>query len=272
MLRDGFAYYDPVRNELLRFDPLGREIGTSAIALRGHDSLRDVRDVRLLPDGRVAILNAKRGALVILSSDWASATIIKLGVSTRVEQFIPLGQSGYMLWTFESDSSFAQVDLEGTSVARYDFPLPAYKELHVLARSGKLAGGSDGSWAFTFSTGDGWFPYNGTVSHGLKPYIESVAFPAVVERTAGNRSSARVGRFRSAAQAAVVHGGVLHVLFGGKTDLRGRLIDEYRMSDGAYLKSRVAPAYILELAADASGLYAFTSGSITYVLSPRGRR
>ena len=265
-LTTGFAYYDNASGELVRFDAAGKERGTSASINSANDGLSDVRDVRTLPHGRIAILDARRGELVIFSSNLASAKHIQLRQQARVEQFVPVDSGRFFLWTFDTSAPFVQVDSMGTAISGAAFPWGEYKQLHPLVRDGILAtGDSYKDWAFAFVSGDGWVPL-GVGTHTLQPYIESVAFPPVLERTFGNRTLSHIGRFTSSALSAVVDRGVLFVLFGGKSQLHGRIIDRYRVSDGQYLGSLIAPIGSHALATNNGKLLVFTLDTLVHVV------
>lgn len=264
---NGFAYYDQINHRLVGFDRKGNEVHTSDTALGGRESLGEIRNVRLLADGRIAALDANRHELVILSRDWSSMKRVNLRAKGRIEQFIPYGKSGFLLWTFDADRPFEVLDSAGAPLGTISILWPQYRGLHPLTRSGILASDENENWVYAFSSGAGWFPYRGAQSRGFQAYIEPLPFPAVLEQSEGSNTNAHLGRFTTAARAGIVVSGTFYVLFGGKSDLRGRLIDEYRMSDGTYLKSLVVPPDGVALAARAGKIYLLTADPVVRVLS-----
>lgn len=269
--REGFGYYDGVRQQILLFDSTGAEVRTSAEALSVSDSLLAVRDLQLLPTGQLAILEANAATLFVLSTNWKSARRIRLQTSDRVERFIPYGKSSFLLWTFNSSTPFIIVDSAGAVVRTFEFPWVPYGQLHYMSRSsGQLTRVVDDEWVFTFGLGNGWvFQGGGNTASSFRHYVEPMPFPAVYEQIKGSVRTARMGRISQAAMSAAAIDGVLYVLFGGETRLRGQIIDAYQLSDGRYLRSIVAPGQISGVSVYKHKLYFLTSGSPMRVLSIR---
>jgi hypothetical protein len=269
--REGFGYYDAVRQQILLYDKAGAEVRTSAEALSATDSLLAVRDLQLLPTGELAILEANAATLFVLSTNLKSAKRIRLQTTDRVERFIPYGKSSFLLWTFHSSTPFIIVDSTGAVVRTLEFPWVPYGQLHYMSRSsGQLTRVADDEWVFTFGLGNGWlFQGGGNTTGSFRHYVEPMPFPAVYEEIKGPVRTARMGRISVAAISAATIDGVLYVLFGGKTRLRGQVIDAYQLSNGRYLRSIVAPGQISGVTVYEHKLYFLTSGSPMRVLGIR---
>lgn len=265
-LENGFSYYDLVRQILVRFDSHGQEVETSAAAFERLPRHGLIRAVQVIKDGSIAMLDADSSFLIIVSPDWRSARTIDLPKSDRIEQFASYGTSSFLLWTSNDTIPFLVVDSAGKEEARPPLAWPVYKTVPFIARSGHLSSSSKGSWVFAMSSGPGWITGAEGTAVRWWPFVERVPFPVVMIHREPNTTSTRLGRYTPSAISSAIAGGVLYVLFNGSTELKGRLIDRYRIQDGKYLGSLILPARGREIAARDSNLFALVADSAENVL------
>lgn len=266
VINGGFAYFDAMRQALIGFDQVGSETQTSVDALKPLPPIGRIRDLRSLADGRIAMLDADSASLIVLSSDWRSSKYIKLSQAVRVEQFAPYEASSFILWTYSDTLPFVVIDSAGKERSRRAFPWAAYENIPSIARGGQLVSDGDGQWAFTMSSGPGWVASKYATEARLAAFIEPIRFPVVMRSRTANRTSSRLGRYTPSAISSALSNGIVYILFGGATELRGRLIDIYHVEDGKYIGSVLLPTAAVAIAIRRDDLFALIADSSVYVL------
>lgn len=221
----------------------------------GPGEFKRVRDLELDEEGRPILLDVGNGRMTTLDRGGAVHRETRLRNVGYADQFAPLSGGRAVLLTEHPDSALAVVDGTGAIVQRMVLPWAEFAQLHPLVRQGTLASGGDDRWAFGFGLGDGWFGFAGTTPEGgRRAYVERAEFPRVVEKREGNSVAAELASYTPCSACGMAMNGTeLYVLFGGRTDQRGAVLDRYDLVSGGYRESLVLPAKAKE-AAVANGI------------------
>jgi hypothetical protein len=119
----------------------------------------------------------------------------------------------------------------------------------------------DHEWVAAFTLGDGFFPLRGTRSKDWRGwYVEPIPFPVPIVREEGN---VRVTEFAEqppiSAISVTLSPDHIFVLFGGQTEHRVRVVDQYRRSDGRYVGSFLLPHKAFGIAWYDGGFYVLSN-------------
>jgi hypothetical protein len=157
---------------------------------------------------------------------------------------------------FDRENGFVITGPEGAIRARFATPWADLQDadplLHQVvltsAESVCVAGGVRGGGLAVFDS-------TGPTRSGR--YVETIALPEVIQ----TERSATVSSAIDAARDVKVLGDTIFVLFGGASELRGRVVDLYELSGLRYVSTRVLPGSAVSLAV--------AQGGILYVLANR---
>lgn len=230
--------------------------------------------------GRAWILDRGNARITVLDTSGVLVREIPLPEEARsADGLVPEpGGNRVRVALYDRDRPLALLDGSGRVLRRSPFPWPGYARLHPLASQFVLAGGPGGTRAVALAMGDGfwvgdaggWRPWRGR-------YVEPVPFPRVETRRS-RAGGARTVEERIlddppvfAAAAAALTRDRLLILFRGTSRRAGRLLDAYRLSDGAYAGTLVLPAPCVRVAVSDGLVYAITSELVPRVVAWRRR-
>lgn len=278
--RHGVVVADLHGGRAMRFDPEGRLMWSYGRKGRGPDELAHPRDLKLDALGRTWILDAENGRVVVLSPDGRPARRIRLdGVGLRPDDLVPLDDGGALLLVADAERPLVRVDGSGAVLGRAPFPWPGFAGLHPMAS--QLVVGTDpgsGRWAAAFQLGDGFFIFRRERGLGARGrFVEPVPFARPVRHRSGDRfgRSETVTTLASptfAAWSATLSGDHLYVLFIGRTDRGGRLLDVYGLADGTYRETLLLPRRVDQVAYGDGTFYATYGDPYPTLLAWRPRR
>ncbi len=205
-------------------DPSSGLVNARAIAVNTHDE--------------TVIADSGSGRLIWLSQEGSRLrdaplpSTSKSGPVNEIVGIAVLDDRGYVLGTLGPER-WIIVSESGAPTAFPALPWTGFEEMHPIQTYGEVAGGDDGKWAFGFSTGNGFFVFQDSLSVGAYPYVKHVGFPgAVASRVSGGaRRVSLVGLPGRTALDMSVRGDTLAVL------VDFRWLDRYDMEAGAYLNS-----------------------------------
>ena len=269
----GIAFYDDDRHAVRRIDRAGEFAWEYGRRGGGPDEFEDVRDIKSLRD-EVFVLDPANRRITRLDENGRVLQRIPLGTVGHAEQMTPLPSGRIVLMTLDPEAPFVVIDREGTVRSPLSLPGPQYGELETLARQGWMtAARAGGVWAFAYSMGTGWTTYD-----GIEPvrkeagYVESVPFPRIVASQRGNVRSATLASDApcSACRVALADS-TLWVLFGGRSPVRDRVIDRYRVSDARYVGSVLLPVEATEMAVGDDAVYLLAIEQAPTILALRPR-
>lgn len=261
---DGVVVIDLHGGRTMRFDREGELRWSWGRKGRGPNELAHPRDVKLDARGRTWILDVENGRIVVLSAEGRVVGRIRLeGAGGRPDDLVPLEDGGALLLVADARRPLVRIGPDGTPLARHPLPWPELASLDPLV--GQLTVGSDpasGRWAAAFQLGDGFAAFQGERWLGYRcRFVESVPFGRAVR----HRSRGRLGRRETvtalasptfAAWSVTLTDEDVGVLFVGRTDLAGRLLDLYRLDDGAYRETLLLPRTVSQVAWGDGTLYA----------------
>jgi outer membrane protein assembly factor BamB len=236
---DRLFVYDGGARRVLAFQAsTGRLEWTFGREGAGPDEFRGVRDIKADGHGGVYALDPRNHRVTHLDSSGRAVRRIALTGVGHSDQFFPLPDGRLVLLTNSSDSAFAVVGRDGSIEERFSLEWDGFSELHNLARQGYMAGEGD-QWAFGFSFGNGWVPFERTTprSHTGR-YVEHTEFPTI--RQQGTTAMFAEYTPCSACSLAVSEGH-LYVHFGGSRDALGEVVDRYDQATGSYVGSLRLP-------------------------------
>lgn len=216
----------------------------------GPDEFTSVGDVAVDAAGLLWVLDSDNGRITKLSPDGRRVGLITLpqgfwrGLAPRPDGTVIVSGA-------DGARPFALVDTTGAVEQRFGPPWDGFEGLALLQRQGRIIHAPDGRWVFAFSLANGWFPFEGVEPAGhIGRSIEHSALPEVIG--VGSRSQ-RVSRLVTRPNCSTcsgwIDGDTLNLLFGGETESANRVVDQYRWSDGVYLRSLRLPSPALEAVA-----------------------
>lgn len=130
------------------------------------------------------------------------------------------------------------------AVLEASLPWPDAREAYHLAAASILAAGPDGDCVLALRYGRGFARYRqqDSVPHYVRDYVEPVPLATLTSEkgSGGTYISYAKGTVRGAIAVAVSEEQIL-VAFGGRSELRRRLVDRYHLADGSYAGSFVLP-------------------------------
>jgi hypothetical protein len=204
----------------------------------GPLEFREIRDVSVLQNGYLAVLDAGLARITILNPRGNAVAHTQLATPARLEQIVPVSDTEFVVFAMGEDhgAQLLHVRSDGSEQGVVQIPWTGYGQVHRMAAQLTLASGGGNTWSAGMLTGPRFFRYEGVSPlNGNTEFIEPVAPPEVVIRTTGNRTTSRLQmKFRAAARVAMSHD-IMVVLFEGASDNAGRILDIYRVSTGRYL-------------------------------------
>lgn len=239
----------------------------------GPDEFRGVRDLKVIRELGVAVLDARNNRITVLNARGGVRTRVPLDRVGHAEQMAPLAGGEFVLLTMAPDSPFVMVDTAGMVLRHAMLPWPGYARLDPLARQGFIAGDGAQNWVFGFSMGDGWVRYDGTSPRSsLVRYIEHTEFPRVEHQEDGGQFSSRIAAYEAcSACSASIRNSTFYVHFGGHEEPR-RIVDLYDLGTGRYVESERLPveATVVEGAGDRRYVLAANPFPVLLALKPAG--
>lgn len=215
------------------------------------ETFGDVRDMKVTRDGVIRLLDRRRGVVLIISGPGEGALRDSVSLSDfgLPSQIAPLSSGRLIVLDQEARSPLVFAAKDGPQALTT--PWPKFGELDGLQQQGWLSvDRSGGRWIFGFSLGNGWLAYEGERLITSGPYVEHTDFPAIVKDSSRARVSTKMARATPSALDLRIRGDSLWVLFGGKSDVKGRVLDRYSLRTGRYLSSLVLPvgpeAFVLD--------------------------
>ena len=158
-----------------------------------------------------------------------------------------------------ADSGFLVASLDGDNVVEAELPA-GLGEPTLLQHQGKAVGWGD----------KGWMTFGEDELLGVFPYVEHSDFSKV--RQVRGTSTRITKRPVDAGLSLSVVGDTLFVLFGGESQLRGRLLDKFDLRSGAYLETDVLPHYANEAVVDGDRAFAIKAWEMFPKIVALGRR
>ena len=230
----------------------GHLLWTSGHYGAGPGDFRGPRDLKTDSDGNIWILDPGNARVTILSRSGRIVDTKPTGAyPLPVNQLLPLRGGEFWATSLVDPAAFAvRFDTEGNPIELQPLPGRA-AELSPMLRGTVLAGTTDGRAAFAFDRVDGWGLWN-LAEHRMMIHagVESIPPPEIVQRDVPNvgvyvsiDSSSQV---TAALDVTVAHDTV-YVLFDGRTDLAGRIVDAYVLSSGSYVGSYMLPERAVSL-------------------------
>lgn len=260
----GVVLADLHGGRVLRFDSAGHLSWSFGRKGAGPDELAHPRDLKLDARGRTWILDVENGRLVVLDTLGRPARRIRLqAAGGQPDDFAPLRGGEVLLLVGDARRPVVRLGTSGELRARQPFPDLGFAELDPMASQLVVASHpGSGGWAAVFQLGDGLFLFGADgkpVAAGR--FVEPVPFPEVVRR----RSGGALGREETlthlaepvfAAWSITLSPQQLYVLFIGRTEHRGRLLDAYDLRDASYRGTYLLPRTVDQVAWGDGLLYA----------------
>lgn len=235
--------FDDGRQQVMAFDSTGAVRWRFGARGGGPAEFASVRDLKVGPGGTVAVLDPANRRLTVL--DEATGTVrlrVPLGSAGHAEQVAPLADGTFVLLVMDPDRMFAHVDSTGRVLRRFGLPADVPR-LHPMARQGYLAADRGSRWVFGFSMGDGWFSTSGPGAVGARRgWVEHTEFPEIESRRDGNSVVEQIATYAPCSACSIsLDGDTVHVVFGGYTPERRRVVDRYDVRTGRYAGSLRLP-------------------------------
>jgi hypothetical protein len=239
----------------------------------GPGEFKLVRDLKVNDRGLPMLLDVANSRITTLDSSGIVQHEIPLKRVGYADQFAPLPDGRAVLLTNHPDSALAVVDRTGNLVNRLTIPWSEFAGLHPLVRQGGLASAPNGSWAFGFGLGDGWFGFSGTHSQGGRHrFVEAAAFPQVVTRRDGQSVTTELASYAPCSACSMsIDGMNFYVLFGGRTDHRRAVLDKYDLRTGQYRESMLLPTKATEFSVMDGIVFALVSEPAPALVALRPR-
>lgn len=249
---------------VLRFDSAGRLLWSFGRKGGGPDEIAHPRALKLDRQGRTWLLDVRNARVLVLSPDGRPVLRVPLdAVGQLADDLVPLSGDEALLWVLDARRPFVRLASDGRVVERIPFPWSGYARLHPMSAQLTLGNHpASGRWAAAFGMGDGFFGFDAPVRPAYRGrFVESIGFPEVVE----HRSGTRLGVTETvttladpdfAAASVALSARRLYVLFRGRTEHRGRIVDVYDLADGGYLESFLLPRPVTQMAYGGGTLYA----------------
>jgi outer membrane protein assembly factor BamB len=239
----------------------------------GPNEFRGVRDLKVVEDGGVYVLDPRNNRIVQLDRRGEVRSRIPLDRVGHAEQMAPLGGGRVAVLTMSPDSAFVIVDGAGHVQRRFSLPWRGFAALHPIARQGWIAA-SRGRWAFGFGIGDGWFAFRDTAPEAfVGRYIEHTEFPETTTRREGEVAVTQVAEYNACSACSLsLSGSTLYVHFGGYEGAPKATLDEYDVGTGRYLRSRRLPVQAMAVEVVGDRVYALAQDPYPVLLALSERK
>jgi hypothetical protein len=244
--RDDRIFLFEADQHVVAYDLSGRRLWTQGRPGGGPGEYRNVRDMRLGPDGNLRVLDPASARVTVVDPDGRVRQMVSLQGVGHSEVVVPV-TDGVALVPAHADQDIVYVSTQGTPMGSDSLPWADYRALEYVAKAHCAAvDPATGHWVLGFSYGNGWFAFGATPATASERrfYIEPTRFPAVVQTVYEEGRAVGTGIVKpefSALDLALLRD-TLYVLFAGKGPARGRQIDRYAWSTGHYLGSLPLPS------------------------------
>lgn len=245
---EGVSVIDFGGRRVTRIDRTGRVRWTHGRRGSGPDEFGHPRDVKIGPRGDTWVLDVDNGRLTAIDGEGERRRTLPLAdLGARADDFVPLPGGESLFLTMDSAQPLVRLSDGGEVLRRSAFPWPAYTRLPAMTAQMETASDPlSGRWAAAFSFGDGFFVFSGERWEGYRGrYAEPVRFAAT--RVRSGRSAGRTyteTRLRPedwGALSIALAPDRLFILFAGRSEHRGRIVDTFAPADGRYLGSFLLP-------------------------------
>ena len=207
----------------------------------GPGEFRKVRALAVGVDGNAVLVDQGNARLSRIGRTGAIEQEISLrSLDGSPEQVMEVAPDTFVIWTLTQEQPLVLLDANGAILQRADVPFRIASQVPYLGAQAKLVNDyrTPRRWVYGFVFVDNW-----RVLTDFSPtsreyrYIEELPVPVVEVETGRGRVSARMRSAVQGALAASMTGNRLFVLFGGRTQERGQVVDIYDVSEGVYLYS-----------------------------------
>lgn len=218
----------------------------------GPGEFRGPNWITLGPNGSIGVLDGRNNRLSMFQPDGSFARSIPLDAVPNALRACPFSHDDVLAEALlDGTPPLVRIDSTGRAIGRYDLPWPQLRRLPAIAGQLETVPVPDAPiCVLATMLGPGFATINASGRFGpTHPYIEHFLPPEViVSGHPPGAHSVRLAERRIAALSAAVKDDTISVLFGGLTSHRGRLLDFYRMKDGAYLGSVLLPHRAMSMA------------------------
>ncbi len=209
--------------------------------------------IALSASGDVLVADHRTARISYVDSLGKVIRHIRVPQVTYVQSMCPLADGGVVLTTLEQEAPIAHLGADGSLVQRLEFPWPELGNVHAIARQAFFASTDDHqACVLTLAFGRGFALYRDRQFSLTSDYVEPIAVPKVSttirETREGKSSSARIDRRIVGATDATVYSDTLIVSFEGRSSAAGKIIDQYDLRTGAYLKTYTFDRLVMALA------------------------
>jgi hypothetical protein len=261
-----FDYGDKL---LKAFDTTGTQLWTYGNARRSNAVFSNPTDLRIDSTGDLVVYDAGRSKIVRLTS---SGTLLReTSAAHGVTQAVPINDG---IWLLGRDGSAfgVGIDSTGTTVSRLEIPV-GLRDIDPVLRQPIAASARGGRALIT------GFHNTGRFAIWDDPAIDSVRFvdgieplpvAAVSEWHIGNALIKRVAPNAETGSLSITTDRTnFYVLFGGKTAYRYRIVDVYRIANGAYRGSYILPQEAAGIERTQDGFFVLQAGEHRSIISVR---
>lgn len=258
--KDGVTLIDAYPMQIKRYGHDGASKWVFGREGGGPGEFRHLTDLKVDPLGRTWVLDAANARMTVIDPDGKTDVLIPLrNVGGYPHELIPLRTGGALILTSgQAKNPLVVVDREGKVVSRLAFPFREFQNLHYLAA--QQVTGSDpvtGRWVSAYRISDGFTAFQDTTwGRDRGWFVEPAVVPRVVrQRQNGGVSTTFSERPNFSALSVTLSPERVHILYGGRSEDRGRIIDSYSLRDLQYVESFRLPAPVLEIAWFEGGFY-----------------
>lgn len=248
----GFTVVDVYAKRVLRFDHAGRLEWTYGNAGAGPGEFLNPRDIALDREGRTWVLDPRTARITVIGADGRGEALIPLdGLQYSPDALVPHPDGSATLVVANGETPLVRIGPEGQVLEQLAFPWSDHVRLSPLAAQVYTANDpATDLWVAAYSLGDGFYLYGeGTAVADRIPFVEPVPFAVVTtnQRTVGPGRTERTSRIVDpifAAMSVTVSPERIYVLFAGRSEHRGRIVDSYSRHDGTYIESVALPGVV----------------------------
>ncbi len=233
--------FDAADSRIVAFDSRGQLLWTHGRKGQGPGEYANVRDIDLRSDLSTLVLDAATSRLSTISPRGELVSTMTLTLPGAPQQLVPLADGTYIVLSIGERLDLTRIGRNGNTLEPIQVPWEGWSTIAPLAAQALLDGPlAESTWVLGFVFGNGWFAFDGArPKEYVGKYIEHTNFPAVLKEA--GELSYRLGKAIKSGGDLSAADGRLHVLFGGATELKGRLIDQYDLDEGRYLGTLELP-------------------------------
>jgi hypothetical protein len=203
----------------------------------GPGEFRAPSSLSLTADGSIVVTDARGARLSVFRADGTLKRTIPLGEEPNTLRTCALSPGQFLVKQLvDGTPPIAQIDTDGVVGRRYALPWGQLRKLSSIVGQVELVPGEDAPVCMMATIfGPGFAIVDSGGIGAVHPYVESFAPPDVI--ASPDHRSFRLKDRRIAALSVAEEHDTIAVLFEGLTRDRDKLLDFYRMGDGAYLGS-----------------------------------